>query len=334
MPRRNCNTPQTCSLDVVGALPLLSGTTAQCDPQALERNQGSLIVDDPAGIMAKDGSDDQPIFLPRIGQNSHAAQGVVVIDANGRLRVIQATPASGYGVPVYQAGAVTIRDLAFVLQNFNASSVGNVGNCDFEVAVWSQCTASSPLALKKITFTDLLDKIATALETDETFIATFASAFCSKLPNSSTMTSLWGCFNGVGSQILAGSGPKDLVAFNGVFQTIARGLAIYPGISQLISVSSPGTYTAPPISGWPTVIPNGQVYAIYWTQIGVGASTIINVSTNGGASPIGHLESEASGNLMDMIFFEPVVQAPTITVQRTSGAAGFTVLSRVLALIY
>lgn len=279
--RNNCNAPDTCQVDSVQALDLLAGQTSQCEPQVLDSNPGSLICDTPAGIQSLQGTNAQPIVLPNLSELADSGQAILIKEPNGRIRCLIPPPGVDFGVPVSEAGAVTMRDLAFVLQNFNVNSIGDVGQCNFSMAVWSKCNdGSTIISLKQMSFADFTIAMGNALLADADFITKLDETVlsCSTTPQQATMTSLFGCLNGAKGQILAGSGARELAAFNGVWNNIPRGMGFYP-ILQNIIITGGGPGNIPvTFPNFPSPLPNGACMGVF--------QTLVNFATHGGKADV------------------------------------------------
>lgn len=282
--QRNCNVPDTCQVDSVGALDLLAGQTAQCEPQVLESNPGSLICDTPAGIQSLQGTNAEPIVLPNLSELADAGQAILIKEPNGRIRCLIPPPGIDFGVPVSEAGAVTMKDLAFVLQNFNVNSIGEVGQCNFSMAVWSKCNdGSTIISLKQMSFSDFIIKMATALLADSDFITALDETVlsCTNTATVSSLTSLFGCFNGTKGQLLSGAGAREIAGYNGVFNVIPRGMGFVPVNTLVLATAGTGSPSVA-FPSFPAVAPNGSVWAIFQTLVAMNShSTNADVSLNG-----------------------------------------------------
>jgi len=278
--QRNCNTPSTCQVDSVGALDLLAGQTAQCEPQVLESNPPALICDTPVGIQSLQGNNAQPIILTQLSELSDAGQAIVIKEPSGRIRCLVAPNGVNFGVPVYEAGAVSVKDLAFALQNFNVSSIGNIGSCNFSLAVWSKCNdGSSVISLKQMSFEDFVVAMGNALLADSDFIAKLDETVlsCTNTPQVTTLTSLFGCLNGAKSQLLAGSGPREIAGYNGVFNVIGRTMGFVP-VNQLILNTNGPSSPVVNFPNFPSVAPNGVVWGCF--------QTLVDFATHGGKADV------------------------------------------------
>ena len=280
----NCNQPSTCQVDQVGALDLLAGQDAQCNPQVLEPNPPGLICDTPSGIQSCSGTNADPIILTQLSELADAGQAILIKEPSGRIRCLIPPNGVDFGVPVYQAGAVSVKDLAFALQNFNVSSIGDVGNCNFSMAVWSKCNdGSTIISLKQMSFADFVIQMGNALLADADFISKLDETVlsCTNTPQETTLTSIFGCLNGAKGQLLPGSGAKEIAGYNGVFNIINRGLGFYPVYATVVNQGGPSTPTVT-FPFFPGVLPNGVCWGVFQTEVTYAThGGIADVSLNG-----------------------------------------------------
>jgi hypothetical protein len=324
--QRNCNTPSTCQVDSVGALDLLAGQTAQCEPQVLESNPPALICDTPVGIQSLQGSNDQPIILSQLSELADAGQAIVIKEPSGRIRCLVAPNGVDFGVPVYQAGAVSVKDLAFALQNFNVSSIGTIGQCNFSLAVWSRCNdGSSIISLKQMSFEDFVIAMGNALLADSDFISKLDETVlsCTNTSQQTSLTSLFGCFNGAKAQMLTGSGPRELAGYNGVWNVAPRGLTLKINFVQLFTASNAQNVTSI-MPGYPSTLPNGLVWAVFQTITTFAThGGKVDVQTNG--VRIAHVEAPSDSGEADYAFSFAPASPSQIFALSTPNSTSFTV---------
>lgn len=323
----NCNTPTTCQVDQVAALDLLAGQTAQCDPQVLEPNPPALICDTPAGIQSLQGNNAEPIILTQLSELADAGQAILIKEPSGRIRALIPPNGVDFGVPVYQAGAVSVKDLAFALQNFNVSSIGDVGNCNFSMAVWSKCNdGSTIISLKQMSFADFVIQMGNALLTDSDFISKLDETVlsCTNTTQNATATSLFGCLNGAKSIFAAGSGPREIAGYNGVWNNVPRGFTLKIEFVQVLFVSAVGTYNVT-MPAFPAALPNGSAWGLFQTIVNILENgKIVDVSTN--SLRIGHLQSFSDAhNAEYQLGIAPCSSSQAFVVASPNGATNFQV---------
>lgn len=246
-----------------------------------------------------DGSEDEPLLLPRMQKSTSPAQTILVMDGTGKMYRLQPGSTVDKQWLVTQAGAVRFENIINErLTRFPAASL-DAPTCDWTVSVFTQCEGGSVAKIGRISLADFAEKIKPLLIEEEEEVET-----------GTCLTSISG-FNGASPVNLDAAANKMIVACAGegsaspCWKVVDAGHMFFPMAPKSIW-SRPGLGGAANLAqtivlpDFPQKIcPSRDIYAWFYAELGTNAaSRAIILSLNGVKVLNVQGDSQASNNMV------------------------------------